>query len=115
MFGTSPRKPIWDITEASWVDHASNRRFAAWSSGTTLPLDDGVFDKETGLVWERSPITDRMSFDPAVVYSVARVAAGRKGWRLSAVEELPSLVDFGATNRTRAKAGGTAVARADVR
>lgn len=67
------------------------------------------------MVWERSPVTDRMSFDPAVVYSVARVATGRKGWRLSAVEELLSLVDFGATNRTRAKAGGTAVARADVR
>ncbi len=100
MFGTSLTKPIWDITEASWVDHVPNRRFAIWSAGTSSPLDDAVFDKETGLLWERSPATDRMSFDQAVVYSVTRVVARRKGWRLPALEELLSLVDTGATDPT---------------
>lgn len=50
MFGISLAKPIWDITEASWVDHAPNSRFAVWSVGAPLTVDDAVFDKETGLV-----------------------------------------------------------------
>jgi Protein of unknown function (DUF1566) len=98
MFGISLVKPIWDMTEASWVDHAPNRRFAVWSAGT--PADDAVFDKETGLVWERSPATDKKTLDAAVVYSTTRVVARRKGWRLPALEELLSLVDPRTTNPT---------------
>ncbi len=84
-FGTSLKQPIWDITEALWIDHPPNRRFAIWSTGTNSPLDDAVFDKETALVWERSPATDRKPFDAAVVYSTTRVVAQRKGWRLPAL------------------------------
>src|SRR6266851_2411031 len=100
MFGISLAKPIWDITEASWVDHAANPRFAVWSAGTPSTVDDAVFDKETGLVWERSPTTDKKTLDAAVVYSTTRVVARRKGWRLPAIEELLSLVDPGTTNPT---------------
>jgi hypothetical protein len=98
MFGISLAKPIWDITEASWVDYAANPRFAVWSPGS--PSTDAVFDKETGLVWERSPATDKKTLVAAVVFSTTRVAAARKGWRLPAIEELLSLVDPGATNPT---------------
>jgi len=100
MFGTSLARPVWDITEASWVDHAPNRRFAIWNSGTNSPADDAIFDKETGLIWERSPATDKKPFDAAIVYSTTRATARRKGWRLPAIEELLSLVDPGATNPT---------------
>ncbi len=62
--------------------------------------DDVVFDKETGLVWERSPATDKKAFDAAIVYSTTRAAGQRKGWRLPAIEELLSLVDPAATNPT---------------
>jgi len=93
-------KPIWDITDASWVDHALNPRFAIWSAGTKSPDDDVVLDKETGLVWERSPATDRKSLGGAIVYSTTRVVSHRKGWRLPAIEELLSLVDPGASNPT---------------
>lgn len=100
MFGISMAKPLWDITEASWVDHAPNPRFAIWNAGTPPTADDAVLDKETGLVWERSPDTDKKPFDGAVVYSTTKVVVRRKGWRLPAIEELLSLVSPGNTNPT---------------
>jgi hypothetical protein len=100
MFQLSLPKPIWDITDASWVDVPSNPRFAMWNAGTSSTADDAVFDKETGLVWERSPATDRKDFGAAVVYSTTRVVARRKGWRLPALEELLSLAIPANTNPT---------------
>jgi len=93
-------KPIWDITGASWVDHPANRRFAVWKAGTRSKTDDAVLDKETRLVWERSPAADKKSLTGAIVYSTTKVLARRKGWRLPALEELLSLVDSGAANPT---------------
>ena len=83
------REPIWDITQATWIDHAPNPRFTIWNSGA----GDAVFDKETGLVWERSPAVSKNGFSGAVVYSTTKAVANRKGWRLPALEELLSLVD----------------------
>ena len=94
MFGISWRKPLWDIDGASWAPHPGNRRFAIWNGGTSSPADDVVLDRETRLVWERSPSTDQRTFDAAVVYSTTRLLAQRKGWRLPALEELLSLVDL---------------------
>lgn len=100
MHGISWVKPIWDITGAMWIDHAPNHRFAVWASVTNSPADDVVFDKEAGLVWERSPAIAKNTLGGAIVYSTARAAGGRKGWRLPAIEELLSLVDPQATNPT---------------
>ena len=53
-----------------------------------------VLDKETGLVWEKSPeITDKFNWDTAVFHCYNREVANRRGWRLPEVEELTSLVD----------------------
>jgi Protein of unknown function (DUF1566) len=93
-------KPIWDITGATWVDHTTNPRFAVWSAGTSSQTDDVALDKETGLVWERSPFTNRMSLGVAVVDSTTRVLGRRKGWRIPAIEELLSVVDPSNTNPT---------------
>ncbi|MGB9103494.1 MAG: DUF1566 domain-containing protein, partial [Terriglobales bacterium] len=71
-----------------------NPRFAIYSFGTKTTEDDVVLDKETGLVWERSPASDKQeSWDAAIVYSYSKSVAARKGWRLPAIEELLSLVD----------------------
>jgi hypothetical protein len=92
--------PIWDIRGAHWIDHKPNPRFAIYSSGTKAPADDVVLDKETGLVWERSPASDKQVWDAAIVYSYAKSVAGRMGWRLPAIEELLSLADPSQNNPT---------------
>jgi hypothetical protein len=61
-----------------------------------LVLDGlAVLDKETGLVWEKSPYDISLrNFDGATLSCYTRILGGRKGWRLPTVEELASLVDL---------------------
>ena len=64
-----------------------------------LVLDNAaVLDKETGLVWEKSPDTTKRTWVNAIVYAYTKEVGGRKGWRLPTVEELASLVDPTQTN-----------------
>jgi len=56
--------------------------------------DQAVLDKETGLVWERSPEATTYNWFEANYYCIAvTTVGGRKGWRLATAEELQSLVD----------------------
>ncbi len=59
-----------------------------------------VLDRETGLVWEKSPLATRhpwistdQSSESAIAQCTNRITGGRKGWRLPSVHELASLVD----------------------
>lgn len=60
-----------------------------------LPVlnNDGVLDKETGLVWERSPQTASSIWSVARRTCVEKNVGGQKGWRLPSLSELQSLVD----------------------
>jgi Protein of unknown function (DUF1566) len=75
--------------------------FPSWSSKftkgrfTVLPLFNGeaVLDKETGLVWERTPDGNTHTWFEAVERCYVVNHGDRQGWRLPTMEELSSLVD----------------------
>ncbi len=71
-----------------------------------LVLDDAaVLDKETGLVWEKSPDTTTRAWNYAVYYAYTKEVGGRKGWRLPTVEELASLVDTSVSGSPKLPSG----------
>jgi hypothetical protein len=54
---------------------------------------DAVLDKETGLVWEKSPQTTTARWSVARRTCIEKTVGGQKGWRLPSLPELSSLVD----------------------
>ena len=96
--------PVWQITQdgtaksVKWVD-ALNERFAIYDTNgdnTTDPatwVDDVVLDKETGLIWERSPSTTDCDWIGAFWGAYQKYLGGRMGWRVPTIEELTSLMD----------------------
>ena len=75
--------------------------------------NEAVLDRETGLVWERSPLAPCLAGGPfgcthpdsgrrIWVFAIDRCqklnAGGRMGWRLPRVEELATLMDRSATS-----------------
>jgi hypothetical protein len=83
-----PRLKPLDKVQPTWSQKLpAEKRFV-------LVLDgEAVLDRETGLVWEKTPDTTKRNWDQAVVYCYNKEVGGRKGWRLPTIEELASLVD----------------------
>jgi hypothetical protein len=55
--------------------------------------DAAVRDDETGLVWEKTPETNELSWTDARTACADKDVGGRKGWRLPSISELASLLD----------------------
>ena len=75
--------PAWDRTLPS----------AARFMALTNMASAAVLDRETGLVWEKSPAITQMSWDAARDICANLTTGNRKGWRLPSMPELASLVD----------------------
>ena len=54
--------------------------------------NDAVLDKNTGLVWEKSPQTKTVTWNVARTTCAKKAVGGQKGWRLPSPAELRSLV-----------------------
>jgi hypothetical protein len=70
----------------------ASERFVLVLKGT------GVLDKETGLVWERSPSQSTHTWSQAQDHCYDLDKGGRKGWHLPTVEQLASLIDTSESN-----------------
>jgi hypothetical protein len=73
----------------SWDQKLTTNRFVVLANWN----NEAVLDRETGLVWERSPATDRVTWFGAIRHCMGRVVGFRKGWRLPSAQELLTLVD----------------------
>jgi Protein of unknown function (DUF1566) len=84
--------PTWDqvlpANDSTTPDGCNSSRFKCVLGGAA------VLDKETGLVWEKSPYSAHITWDLATGICVGRTNTGnRYGWRLPTVEEFGSLLD----------------------
>jgi len=71
-------------------------RVSTCVDGTCFVNDEGVLDRETGLVWQRSLSNYTLQSWEAARLACANFSGGeRRGWRLPAAAELMSLLDPG--------------------
>lgn len=86
-------KPIW------------NRIIPAAQRFTDALEGSAVLDKETGLVWAKTPDSNQRTWQAATDYCADVALGGRKGWRLPTEEELASLIDTNASGGTKIPSG----------
>jgi hypothetical protein len=84
------------ISVAVLADHRWDKRIPNAGARFQVLSDfggDAVLDKETGLVWERVPSTDALSWAFVDNECLANLTGQRLGWRGPRIEELLSLMD----------------------
>ncbi len=83
----APTMKTLDQIPPTWSEKITTGRFVDALGG------NAVLDKETGLVWEKSPSATNRTWNGAGSICPLMTVGNRKGWRLPTVEELSSLVD----------------------
>src|SRR5438309_3777890 len=91
--------PAWDQKLQCDTQATCPRFIVLLNWGSAAAQDQAVLDRETGLVWERSPPTTTHTWSLARGECTSgRSTGGRKGWRLPSVNELSSLIDPAASD-----------------
>ena len=82
-------------TDPPGVSQNTDKALLAAQRFVILPVfnSEAVLDKETGLVWEKSPQTTTARWSAARRICTEKNVGGQKGWRLPSLPELRSLVD----------------------
>ena len=84
---TTQTQPSWDqglpVAE----------RFVRVLPTAATPAGEAVLDKNTGLVWEQSPLTTTHTWSLARFQCTGRTVGDQRGWWLPSVHELASLLD----------------------
>jgi hypothetical protein len=73
----------------SWDQKITTGRFVVLTNWNS----EAVLDRETGLVWEKSPSRVQQTWQLARLICAQKTLGERKGWRLPTIEELGSLID----------------------
>jgi hypothetical protein len=93
------------VSAPTQAETAQGKYYPVPSWNETLPADlrfvvltnmsgEAVLDRETGLVWQRSPSgSHTVTWSQAHWACIASRIAGRGGWRLPTVQELSSLLE----------------------
>jgi uncharacterized protein DUF1566 len=66
---------------------------ATSSRFTCVMRNAAVLDRETGLLWERSPEATEASWTDGALICINKNVGDRRGWRLPSIPELASLID----------------------
>ncbi len=90
---TTQTQPSWDQLLPTSERFQVLTRILGGGGGPIAFDDWGVLDRETGLVWERTPQASFMSWNIAYNQCTSSKVGGRLGWRLPEVHELASLVN----------------------
>ena len=80
--------PSWD------TQYPAKQRFLVLTQFNS----DAVLDRETGLVWQRSPANGTGTWVTALSYCRQQAIGDRMGWRLPSQEEMSTLIEPKQTN-----------------
>jgi hypothetical protein len=92
--------PAWDQTFPCTA-LANCPRFVVLSNFAS----NAVLDRETGLVWERSPSLTGVNYFFAHERCLNLDTGGRKGWRVPGIQEMMSLIDPSVSSAPRLPVG----------
>lgn len=95
---TTDTQPNWSqrlSSDDGGSDGCNSTRFKCIMPISLVP--QAVLDKETGLVWQRSPSSFSPNWENAKLLCIQNTTGNRMGWRLPSVHEVASLMDPSST------------------
>jgi hypothetical protein len=95
----APTMKTLDQIPPTWSEKITTGRFVDALGGVA------VLDRETGLVWEKSPSTSKSIWTSAIYHCANLYVGDRKGWHLPTAEQLASLVDTSVGGNTKLPSG----------